>query len=191
MRKVIVQEFISMDGFATDVNDALDFIPSLSGHTPINESLEQYQLEFIATVDHILLGRKTYEMFAGYWPSATKEQELVADELNRKSKIVCSETLTEAPWGNWEPVRIVQSNLSHEINILKQEEGNNIVIWGSLSLASALTMEGLVDEFILMVCPVMLGGGRAVFPLRSEAAKLQLLESRTFGNGVVMLHYQL
>src|SRR5690606_38828288 len=120
----------------------------------------------------MLLGRNTYQLFAGFWPEATTDQELVADKLNALGKIVFSQTLGSAPWGKWEAGRVVKGMLADEIKQLKQQPGKDMVVWGSLSLVQSLIRESLVDEYIFMVCPVAIGAGKEIFPEKKVGLKL-------------------
>src|SRR5690348_8302333 len=97
MRKLIVEEWLSLDGFAEDRHGQLDFFPT----TEESRYADAQQLKFLDTVDTILLGRKTYELFVDYWPTASVEKEMIADKLNEIPKIVCSNSLKRAPWGKW------------------------------------------------------------------------------------------
>jgi dihydrofolate reductase len=97
MRKVILEEWVTLDGYAADRDGNLDFFPS----SDTDKFSDRDQLAFLDTVDTILLGRKTYELFVDYWPTATADKEIIADRLNELPKIVFSNTLTEAPWGTW------------------------------------------------------------------------------------------
>jgi dihydrofolate reductase len=107
MRKVILQEFITLDSLAAGPNDSVDFVPA---STKGDKSFGREQVKLMNTVDTILLGRKTYQMFAGYWPKVTKGKEKVfADKLNSLPKIVFSKTLESAPWGDWEEAEIVKN----------------------------------------------------------------------------------
>src|SRR5688572_9874561 len=108
MRKLILEEWISLDGHATDKEGGLDFFTQLSPEQ--NTHSDQQQLKFLKTVDTILLGRKTYELFVEFWPTATTEAELIADKLNELNKIVFSNTLKTAPWGKWPAAEIVNGD---------------------------------------------------------------------------------
>lgn len=185
MRKVILEEWISLDGYAADKEGKLDFFPS----SDTDKVSDRDQLEFLESVDTILLGRKTYALFIDFWPTATTDKEVVADRLNELPKIVFSNTLTEAPWGKWKPARVVRGNAVDEIRRLKAQGGKDMVLWGSISLAQDLIAADLIDEYHLQVCPTIVGGGRAMFPDLSRYANLQRTEVRTYDTGVVFLSY--
>src|SRR5215217_3023532 len=99
MRKLILEEWVSLDGYVTDKDGGLDFFTNLTPEQ--NKYSDADQLKFLETIDTILLGRKTYELFVDFWPTATTATEVIADELNGIKKLVFSETLAKAPWGNW------------------------------------------------------------------------------------------
>ena len=186
MRKLILEEWISLDGYAADINGKLDFFPS----TEENKYSDQDQLKFLDTIDTILLGRVTYELFVEFWPAATTAQEIIADKLNSLPKIVFSNTLKKAPWGKWPDAEIVSGNAVDEIRKLKEKEGKNMVLWGSISLAQSLIKDNLVDEYHIQVCPKIIGGGRALFPPLNSYADLKLVDIRKYDTGVMYLHYE-
>jgi dihydrofolate reductase len=187
MRNVILQEFVSLDGMAAGPNDSVDFVPAA---TSGDQSFGARQLAFMETVDTILLGRKTYEMFADYWPNVTSgDDKPFADRINAIPKIVFSRSLVRAPWGKYAEATIVKGQLSDEVARLKQQAGRNMVLWGSLSIAEALEDDGLIDEYQLIVCPVVLGGGRRMFREGTDGYELSLRETRSFNRGVVLLSY--
>jgi dihydrofolate reductase len=187
MRKVILQEFVTLDGLAAGQNDSVDFVPA---STRGDQSFGQEQLKLMDNIDMILLGRVTYQMFAGYWPNVTEgEDKSFADKLNGIPKIVFSKTLDRAPWGEWEEAKIVRNSAAKEVAKLKQQPGKDMVIWGSISLAQSLINEGVIDEYRLVMCPVVLGGGRPLFLDKVDSHDLKLVEAKTFDLGVAQLKY--
>ena len=187
MRKVILQEFLSIDGLASGPNGSVDFVPaSNSGDKGFGER----QIAFMDSIDAILLGRVTYEMFAGYWPNATSgDDKPFADKINATPKVVFSNTLKRAPWGTFNEARIVKGNASDEVAKLRQASGRGMVIWGSLSLARSLMSDGLIDQYELIVCPVVLGEGKRLFPEKNDSIDITLLNSKSFERGSVLLTY--
>lgn len=186
MRKLILEEWISIDGFASDINGKLDFFPS----TEANKMSDEEELKFLETIDTILMGRKTYELFVDYWPKAGTDTEIIADRLNETPKIVFSDTLKEAPWGKWPDARIISGDAIRAIRELKQQPGKDMVMWGSISLAQALMKEILIDAYHLQICPVVTGGGRSLFPDLEGYKNLKLREIRKYDTGVMFLEYR-
>jgi dihydrofolate reductase len=187
MRSVILQEFVSVDGFAADPNDSVDFVPA---STRGDQTFGQRQLEFMDSIDTILLGRVTYTMFAGHWPKVTSgDDKQFADKLNAIPKVVFSRTLTRAPWGSWDDARVVKTDAASEVGKLKEAPGKDMVVWGSLSLAQSLVDDGLIDDYQLVVCPVVLGSGRRLFRDKSSL-DMKLLDARSFDRGAVLLSYE-
>jgi dihydrofolate reductase len=186
MRKLILEEWLSLDGFAVDKDGRLDFFPS----SETDMLSDRDQLAFLDTVDTILLGRKTYELLVDFWPTATTDKEIIADRLNALPKLVFSNTLREAPWGTWRPARVVHGDAVAEIRRLKEQDGKHMVLWGSLSLAQDLIGANLIDEYHLQICPTMVGGGRPLFPSLLSYARLKRVNVRTYDTGVVFLHYE-
>ena len=187
MRKLILQEFVSLDGLAAGTNDAVDFVPQA---TKDDSSFGSEQLELMNAIDTILLGRVTYQLFAGYWPKVTEGKEKTfADKLNATRKVVVSHTLDHAPWGSWRDATIVKGDPAPEVRTLKQQSGKDIVIWGSISLAQSLMDEDLIDEYRLVMCPIVLGAGRPLFREDLNTRELRLLQAKTFDRGAVLLKY--
>ncbi|HJU69286.1 MAG TPA: dihydrofolate reductase family protein [Gemmatimonadaceae bacterium] len=187
MKKVILQEFVSVDGLAAGPNDSVDFIPaSMQGDQPFG----QHQTKFLDSIDTILLGRVTYEMFAAHWPNVTSgPDEPFADKLNAIPRIVFSTTLDRAPWGSYPDAKVVKSSAAKEVARLRQGSGKDMVMWGSLSLAQSLMREALIDEYQLIICPVVLGTGRPLFAEQNESIGMQLVSTKSFDRGSVLLVY--
>ena len=189
MRKLIVEEWVSLDGYVADKNGQLDFFTNLTPEQ--NKYSDSDQLKFLETIDTILLGRKTYELFVEFWPSATTDKEVIADKLNETGKIVFSNTITKAPWGQWPEAEIIAGEAVAAIKKLKLLPGKNMVMWGSISLAQSLMRENLIDEFHIQLCPVLTGGGRNLFLQKMNFGQLNLLEVRQYKTGTVFLNYEL
>lgn len=179
---------MSLDGFVADKNGSLDFFTQLTPDQ--NKYSDQDQLRFLERVDTILLGRKTYEGFVEFWPNVTTKEEVIADKLNETKKIVFSNTLTNAPWGNYADAAIISGNAVAAVRQLKAMPGKDMVLWGSISLAQALMKEDLVDEYHIQLCSVLTGGGRRLFTEDSLTANLQITEVRKYDAGTVFLGYK-
>jgi dihydrofolate reductase len=186
MKKLIVQEWISLDGYATDKDSKLDFFAPSVRETYSDD----YFKSFLNDIDCILMGRKTYEQFAAVWAGRPIEGDLLARVMNTAQKIVFSKTLSRAPWGEWKEATIETEDPVARIKKLKQVDGKNIMLWASLSLAALLIRENLVDEYRMFICPTITGGGRKFPSEGSNRATLKLIDSKHFNNGVVSTSYK-
>ncbi len=189
MRKLILEEWVSLDGYISDKDGNLDFFTKLSADE--NKYSDQDQLKFLKTVDTILLGRKTYELFVDFWPTATTKTEIIADRLNELDKVVFSNSLEKAPWGKWNNAKIIKGEAVEAIKKLKALPGRDMVLWGSISLAQDLMKENLIDEYHIQLCPVLIGTGRPLFLDSDDFKKLKLAEVRKYQTGTVFLDYRL
>jgi dihydrofolate reductase len=190
MRNVVVQQFVTIDGFAAGPNGELDFVNETSAAAdPTTGEFVEDQLAFVNAIDTILLGAVTYRMFAEYWPEQTIETQGIADALNATPKVVFSRTLERAPWGDWEEARVVAGPASEEVRRLKEQPGGDMVVWGSLTLAESLERDGLVDEYRLFVCPVVLGQGKRLFGESGPTRWMSRLETKAYDD-VVSVRYR-
>jgi dihydrofolate reductase len=178
MRKVIVSNLMSLDGFFEGPNHELDWFV-------VDEEFFAYARDMLRGVDTIVFGRKTYQHMADYWPSAPAEE--IADQMNNLPKIVFSRTLERAEWQN---STLVKNDAIAEISKLKKLPGKDMVILGSASLASFLLQQGLIDEYRVILNPVLLGSGRPLFQDVKQRLRLKLSRTKLFGSGVVVLYYQ-
>jgi dihydrofolate reductase len=181
MRKIIVANLASLDGFIAGPNGEIDWFN-------VDKEFERYAVDFISTVDTMLYGRVTYQLMAGYWPtaSATENDPRIIDAMNSFPKVVFSKTLNKVEWKN---ARLVKDDIGGEISRLKQQPGKNMVIYGSGTIVSQLSQMGLIDEYRIFVSPIILGNGRQQFENIDHKLDLKLLETKTFGTGMVLLHY--
>jgi dihydrofolate reductase len=186
MRRLIVQEFVTLDGLAAGPNGETDFIPAA---TQGDSSFAEHQMRFLDTIDTIVLGRATYELFAGYWPAAAGDDKPFADKLNAIPKVVFSKALDRAPWGSWDEAAVAR-DAREEIPRLRGREGKDMVVWGSLALVQSLAEGRLVDEYQLWLLPVVLGGGRPLFAKGAGPIDMRLLEAKTSDNGATLLRYE-
>jgi len=184
MRKIVVSEFVSLDGVMEDPGGAEK--SKLGGWTMQywNDEIGKFKLEELFASDALLLGRVTYQGFAAAWPSRTDEQGF-AQWMNSIPKYVVSTTLKHLDWNN---SRLIKGNLPDEISKLKQQSGKNILVNGSATLVHTLMQHDLIDEYRLLVYPVVLGDGKRLFK-DGKNTKLRLAETRTFPSGVVLLQY--
>jgi dihydrofolate reductase len=176
VRKLVVTEFVSLDGVTDDPAWTAPYW---------SDDIGEFKFAELFGSDSLLLGRVTYEGFAEAWPDRTDEQGY-ADRINSMPKHVVSTTLSAPTWNNSE---VIDSDVAGRIAQLKQEDGQDILVFGSGTLAQTLIQEGLVDRYNLLVYPVVLGSGRRMF--RDETtAKLRLTDTRSFPAGVVLLVYE-
>lgn len=183
MRKVILQELVTLDGFAAGTDGELDFFESVADYGEVDRD----NLRILEDVDTIVLGAATYRMFVEYWPTA--DDEPVAKAVNTIPKVVFSSTLDRAPWGDWSEARLVRGSATEELASLKEGPGKDIMVWGSLSLAQSLLGAGLIEEVQLRVCPIALGKGTSLFTDETSALQLRLLEAKAYDSGIVSLRY--
>jgi dihydrofolate reductase len=182
---IAVTEFISLDGVVEDPGGAEDF--KYSGWTfeiDRGDDGNAFKLEETMASDALLLGRVTYEGFAEAWPSREGE---FADKFNTMPKYVVSSTLKQADWNN---STVLDGDVVEEVSKLRADTEGEIVVHGSVQLAQALLEHDLVDELRLMLFPVVLGQGKRLFGETSDKKTLQLTESRTVGDGVLILIYR-
>jgi dihydrofolate reductase len=186
MGQLIVQQFVSADGYAADTDNQFTVFEQADGNSA---EIDLETLRLLGSVDAILLGANTYRMFAGYWPTPAAEDEVLAPRINELPKIVVSSRLDAAPWGDFEPASVVSENAIEAIRLLKSDLPGNLIVWGSLSLTEQLFEADLVDVVRLVQLPVVLGAGRGVFPQTFAGARLRLSRSGTFDTGLVAVEY--
>jgi dihydrofolate reductase len=185
VRKVIVSMFVSLDGVMEDPGGAEKFEHGGWTMPYWDDGIGKFKFEELFAADALLLGRVTYQGFAAVWPSQADEAGF-ADRMNNLPKYVVSTTMQEAEWNN---SRLIKENVVEEVSRLKEQPGQDILIFGSGVLVHTLMQHGLVDEYRLLVYPVVLGSGKRLFKDGSNA-KLRLVEPKPFGSGVVLLTYQ-
>jgi dihydrofolate reductase len=192
MRRVIVNEFMSLDGVAQapggEEEDTSGGFAHGGWHMRFmeDESAMKRVLEGIVEAGGFLLGRRTYEIFAAYWPNASEEEQVIAEPLNTKPKYVASRTLTELEWQN---SSVLQGEVANAVTALKQEDGGDLHVIGSTELVQTLIEQGLVDELRLMVDPVVLGGGKRIWRDDGVLRSLRLVESETTPSGAIFATY--
>lgn len=177
MRKVVAAEYVSLDGVMEE--------PAWTGPY-FDKDLGKLQQDLLFASDSLLLGRVTHEGFAAAWPSMTDEDGF-ADRMNGLPKHVASSTL-EGPLG-WN-ASLIEGSVAEEVIRLKEQTGQNLLIYGSAGLVNTLMQRDLIDEYRLMVFPVVLGGGKRLFADHTETKTLELVGSKTTGSGVVVNTYR-
>lgn len=171
----------TLDGFFAGPNGELDW------HN-VDEEFNEFAIEQLNSAGGLVFGRVTFQMMASYWQTeaASKDDPIVAGKMNAMPKIVFSRTLERADWNN---TRLVKGNLSEEVSRLGREPGQDLLLLGSADLASGLTPLGLIDEYRIMVNPVVLGSGKPLFKGAQKRMDLKLIKTKKFNNGNVLLYY--
>jgi dihydrofolate reductase len=185
MRKLIVFNHISVDGYFTGENG--DFRWAHAGNDD-----PEYAAFVAANASgggELLFGRITYDLMAGYWPTALADQHdpVVAKAMNNMKKVVFSKTMDKAAWNN---TKLVKADIASEIRKMKNEPGPGMAIMGSGTIISQLAPENVIDEYQFMLDPIALGKGRTMFDNMVKPLSLKLLNTRTFKNGKVFLCFQ-
>lgn len=178
MRKVIVSEYVSLDGVMEE-----------PGHWSFqfwSEESSQFKYDELFASDGLLLGRVTYQGFAAAWPNMTGTGEY-GERMNSFPKFVVSTTLEKVEWNN---STLIKGSIAEEVSKLKQQPGQDILVFGSGQLVHTLMQHNLIDEYRLMVHPIVLGSGRRLFGDGTDKKVLKLIETKTFSSGIVVLSYQ-
>jgi dihydrofolate reductase len=183
MGKLVSGLFIALDGVAESPGE---------WQFAFDDEMGASMMEQLAGVDAILLGRVTYQEWADYWPTEKppEEDDLFASFINNTPKYVVSTTLDKVVWGKYDNVTLIKANVMDEISRLKQQLGNKLVIAGSPTLVESLLHEGLLDELILLVHPVVAGKGKRLFKDGRALKRLKLVDGKTTSSGVAILTYQ-
>lgn len=180
MRKVVVWNLVTVDGFFEGLEKELDWFV-------VNEEFIDESRDMFKEFDTILFGRKTYQMMENYWPTAVDDDPTITHLMNKLPKIVFSKTLGKAEWNN---SKIIKENIAEEVYEMKKLPGKDMVIFGSGDIVSFLTMQGLIDEFRIILNPVILGKGNPMFKSINSNIKLNLINSKKLKSGVMILYYQ-
>jgi dihydrofolate reductase len=188
MRKIITTTWVTLDGFIAGPNGDMGWVGE-----SYDDAMGAYEGDIVNKADALLLGRVTYESFAGSWPhvpesaTASEGEKEYARRLNAMEKIVFSKSLSSVDWNN---SRLIREIVPEEIEQLKQGPGGDMLIYGSASVVNELTALGLIDEYQILLHPVVVGGGKPLFGDVKDAVKLKLVNSTTNPSGVVVLTYQ-
>jgi len=183
MRKLIVFNHVTLDGYFTDRTGDMSWAHKQDAEW------NAFAKENSSGNGELLFGRITYELMASYWPTplAMKNDPVLAERMNKLSKVVFSRTLDKASWSN---TKLVKGDLAAEVRKMKKESGEGMAILGSGSIISQLAGDGLIDEYQIVVNPIVLGSGRTMFDGIKNKLPLKLTKTRAFGNGNVLLCYQ-
>jgi dihydrofolate reductase len=183
MRKLVAFNAVTLDGYFTGSGG--DFRWAHEGDDP---EFSAFVAENARGGGELMFGRITYELMVAYWPTAMamKNDPIVAERMNQMPKIVFSRTLTQASWSN---TRVINADLVDQVRQIKNSSGEGIAILGSGSIVAQLAPHGLIDEYQIVVNPVILGSGRTMFEGVKARLDLKLTSSRSFRNGKVFLCY--
>ena len=184
--RIVLEQLVSADGFAAEPDGGMRFVEAVSFEDL--DRTDEHQMEFVATVDAIVLGRVTYEMFSSYWPTADPEHDRLAGPINALPKLVLSETLETAPWGEDE-AQIVRGGVGGLREAIARY--STVVVWGSLMLSRALLAEELVDTIRLRTVPTFVGEGLGFTPPTREPLVGRLGEQWRYSSGHVTTEYHL
>jgi dihydrofolate reductase len=192
MRKVIVNEFMSLDGVMQAPGGADEDTSGGFAHGGwhlryFDDVSQKWVLDSIVEAGGFLLGRRTYEIFAAYWPNASEEEQVIAEPLNTKPKYVASTTLSEPL--EWQNSTLLQGDVPEAVAALKQEDGPDVHVIGSTQLVGALIERDLVDEFRVMIDPVVLGGGKRIFRNDGTLRPLRLVDGQVTSTGAILATY--
>ena len=180
MKKVIFQMSVSLDGYFEGPRHEIDW------HL-VDDEFNAYAVEMLQASDVLIMGRRTYELMAGYWPGAADDDPTVTEKMNATPKLVFSRTLGKVEWQN---SRLATGSIAEEVARLKQSAGEGVIPVGGSELAAALMEQGLIDELHFIMTPVLLGKGNTVFDGIGKRYSLRLLSTRTFKSGSVVLVYE-
>jgi dihydrofolate reductase len=185
MRKIVVSEFVTVDGVVEDPGGA-DSFDRGGWAFKFDRGAEgdKFKLDEVMGADALLLGRVTYEGFAAAWPGRTDEVGF-ADKFNHMPKYVVTTTLDRADWNN---STIINSDVAGQVERLRQQDGGDLLVNGSVTLAQALARQGLVDEYRLMMFPIVLGTGKRLFADGIDSAALRLVDAKTAGETVILTY---
>ena len=184
--RIVLEQLVSADGFAAEPDGGMRFVEAVSFEDL--DRTDEHQMEFVATVDAIVLGRVTYEMFSSYWPTAAPEHDRLAGPINALPKLVLSETLETAPWGEDE-AQIVRGGVGGLREAIAPY--STVVVWGSLMLSRSLLAEELVDTIRLRTVPTFVGEGLGFTPPTREPLVGRLGEQWRYSSGHVTTEYHL
>jgi dihydrofolate reductase len=184
MRKLSSFTFITLNGFYKGLNDQITSHKEISGHEE-----NKYSLDSVKSDNMLLFGRVTYDMMAKWWPSeeAKKQMSEMAEGMNKADKVVFSRSLQHAQWEN---TKVISGDLVAEVNKLKQEAQKDMTILGSGSVLTQLAEHDLIDEFKIMIDPLVIGAGTTLFKDISKKLDLKLISGKSFKSGAVLVRYQ-
>jgi dihydrofolate reductase len=189
MRRVIVQAWTTVDGVAQAPGDPQEDTSGGFRHGGwslpyFEEAAMKWVVDNLTAAGGLLLGRNTWEAFAGHWPNAPEEEQVLAEPMNMLPKYVATTTLSEPL--TWQNSTVLRGDVAEAVAALKREDGGDLLVIGSIGLVHTLVAHGLVDEFRVMVDPLLVGGGKRLFPDDGERRPLRLVASQATGAGAII-----
>jgi dihydrofolate reductase len=189
MRRVIVQAWTTVDRVAQAPGDPQEDTSGGFRHGGwslpyFEEAAMKWVVDNLTAAGGLLLGRNTWEAFAGHWPNAPEEEQMLAEPMNMLPKYVATTTLSEPL--TWQNSTVLRGDVAEAVAALKREDGGDLLVIGSIGLVHTLVAHGLVDEFRVMVDPLLVGGGKRLFPDDGERRPLRLVASQATGAGAII-----
>lgn len=182
MSKIVMFNMMTLDGFFEGPNRSIDW-------HQVDAEFNDFAIAQLNSAQGLIFGRVTYELMASYWPTpaALADDPAVAGLMNAKPKIVVSQTLPNAGWAH---TRVVRGDIPGEFASLRAQPGQDWLVFGSADLSASLARDGLIDEYRVMLNPIILGSGKPLFGGFPDRQNLGLVEARPFKNGNVLLTYR-
>ncbi len=192
MRKVIVNAWMTLDGVAqapgAPEEDTTGGFQHGGWHLPyFDDTSRKWVADSYTAAGGFLFGRRTFQSLAGYWPHASEEEQVIAEPLNTRPKYVASTTLAE-PLA-WQHSTVLQGDVAEAVAALKRQDGGDLLVVGSTQLVQTLLAHGLVDELQLMIDPLVVGGGKGIFPADGMLRPLRLVDSQVTSTGAILATY--
>jgi dihydrofolate reductase len=183
MRKVIMFNLITLDGYFAGING------DISWHQ-VDEEFNKFSIQQLQTSGGLVFGRITFQLMANYWPTkqANEDDPIVAELMNSVPKYVFTRTLQRVEWNN---TQLMRGEAVEEMKVLKQQPGKDLFIFGSANLSQAFIQNRLIDEFQILINPIILGNGMPLFTNKGKYLNMNLINNKTFKNGNILLDYQL
>ncbi len=192
MRKVIVHAWMSLDGVGQAPGgpdeDTTGGFEHGGWHLRYFDDISRkWVVESYATASGFLLGRRTYENLASYWPNASEEEQVIAQPLNTRPKYVASRTLSEPL--EWQNSTVLRGDVAQAVGALKRQDGDDLLVVGSTALVQTLFEHDLVDELQVMIDPLIVGGGKRIFPADGALRPFRLVDSQVTTTGAILATY--
>jgi dihydrofolate reductase len=192
MRKLIAQVWMTLDGVVQAPGTAEEDTTGGFQHGGwslryFDDAAMRWAVENVTGAGGFLFGRRTYEVFASHWPNASEEEQVLAEPLNTRPKYVASTTLTEPL--EWQHSTVLQGDVTEAVAALKRQDGDDLLVIGSAKLVQTLVAHELVDEFRVMIDPLVVGGGKRLFPDDGALRPLRLVDSQVTTSGAILATY--